>query len=170
MFLILLTQPIVTGIILAFVFSFDPIFVFITALLTQLIYFKNTPSGVSLFPEYSMSFFIVTGSMAYVMKLDKIQNEDHIINHLLSSNLILYIVISLILIIVFSYLVTRFYSIKNRLLENKIANFLDILGVEANKSFYKISIYSTFLTMLVAVISSSIIFLLIHLLSFILNL
>ena len=138
----------VTGIILTLFFNYDPIFIFTTAIIIQLFYFKSVPSGASFFPEYSLSFFITTGSAAYILGLRR-DNIIDISEHLFNNNLYLYIVISIIIIITSSYFITRLYSLKNRFLEDEIKIF-------GNKNI-KIAIYSSFITILIGIVSSTVI-------------
>jgi len=165
MFLILITQPIVTGIILVYIFNLDPIFIFVTAIIIQLYYFKFVPSGAVLTPEYPFSFFIVTGSIGIVFNLVDDVVEATFYNHLVENNLYIFILFSVICIIFSSYLVSRFYSLKSRFLEKRIEKDLNSLDTTINKMFFKIGMYSTVLTILIAGISSLVIILFVHFLS-----
>ena len=166
MFLMLITQPIITGVILVYFFNLDPVFVFITAIIIQLYYFKSVPSGTVLFPEYPFSYFIITGSLGLVFNLVQNANKISIYNHIIENNLYIFILLTVIGIIFSSYLVSRFYSLKNQFLEKRIGKDLNSLGTTIDKKFFKIGIYSTTLTILIAVISSIVIFLLVNFLSY----
>jgi len=173
MFFILITQPIVTGIILVLLFNFDPIFVYITALLTQIIYYRSVPSGASFYPEFSFSFFMTTGVIANKIGLIRnntinnqsssvlFSHEKGILNYLIESDLYFYIIITLFLIIFFSYIFARFYSIKIKIIEKLIEN-KNNKNIETGKidnlSYVKLGFISTIISILIGTISSLIIF------------
>ena len=166
MFLVLITQPIITGTILVYIFNLDPIFVFVTAIIIQLYYFRSVPSGTVLFPGYPFSFFIITGSVGIVFNLVQNAKKVSIYNHLIENNLYIFILLTILGIIFYSYLVSRFYSLKNHFLEKRIEKDLNSSDTIIDKRFLKIAIYSTTLTILIVAISSLAIVLLVNFLRY----
>ena len=98
------SQPLITSLLLYFM-GYDPSFIFATAVFTQLAYLNKVPSGAVLFPEYQFSYFTVAGGIALFVKPE-----------ILKGNNFFYTASAMVLIFIFSMLVSRLLYLKRKIL------------------------------------------------------
>jgi len=143
----MLSQPLITSLLLYFM-GFDPVFVFSTAVLTQLAYLNRIPSGAVHFPAYQFSYFAVTGAIC--LHTD-VNTSD--------SNSYYYSALALLLIFLFSMLVARLLYLKRRVLGTLLDR--ETMGTK-RINLSKIAVFGIMLTISSGIIISSVIILLIN--------